>query len=117
MWPKVSKAWAIASMAAETRSEQSRQRSRNGRRSKDIGGCIAWLRGRGDAASAPCAQPRFMGYMTPMRPTPFSEIVEILVAVRDETSKPEADDARRFLNFCLRHAAESHGQLLQDLWV
>lgn len=52
-----------------------------------------------------------------MRPTSFAEIIEILVAVREETSKPQADDARRFLNVCLRHAAESHGQLLQDLWA
>lgn len=46
----------------------------------------------------------------------FAEVVEMLVALRDQTAQP-ADDARAFLGHCLRHLPASKSQFLQDLWV
>ncbi|MBS0362736.1 MAG: FkbM family methyltransferase [Proteobacteria bacterium] len=47
----------------------------------------------------------------------FSDALDVLVAMRDETTARPDSETHRFLAHCLRHAAESHGQFLQDLWV
>jgi FkbM family methyltransferase len=47
----------------------------------------------------------------------FADVMEMLVAVRDQTRKPDGNEAHRFLNVCLTHVSRSHAQLLQDLWV
>jgi FkbM family methyltransferase len=49
-----------------------------------------------------------------MRTTTFAEAMELLVALRDQTS--DSEDAR-FLGHCLRNIGLSHAQFLQDLWV
>jgi len=52
-----------------------------------------------------------------MRTTTFAEALEILVALRDQTSKPSPDEQIAFLGFCLANVARSQSQFLQDLWV
>lgn len=47
----------------------------------------------------------------------FADVLSVLVAVRDETSTRPDSELHRFLDHCLRHAAASHAQFLQDLWV
>lgn len=45
------------------------------------------------------------------------DALDVLLALRNETSSASADERAQFLNFCLRHAAESSSQYFQDLWV
>lgn len=45
------------------------------------------------------------------------EALDVLLALRNETSSASSDERAAFLNFCLRHAAESSSQHFQDLWV
>lgn len=52
-----------------------------------------------------------------MRTTTYAEALELLVALRDQTSGPPNDEQVAFLGFCLRNIAQSHSQILQDLWV
>ena len=52
-----------------------------------------------------------------MRPTSLAEIMEILVALRDQSSQPAANDPMRFMNYCLTHVTRSRSQFLQDMWV
>ncbi|HEY3950548.1 FkbM family methyltransferase [Phenylobacterium sp.] len=47
----------------------------------------------------------------------FSEALDVLVAMREETAGHPDSESHRFLAHCLRHAADSYGQFLQDLWV
>lgn len=47
----------------------------------------------------------------------YPDIMEMLVALRSLGSRKDAGDKERFVHFCLTHAARSHGQFLQDLWV
>lgn len=50
-----------------------------------------------------------------MRPMPYSEVLELLTALRDAPSRGK--DATSFLKFCLANVSRSHAQFLQDLWV
>ncbi len=45
------------------------------------------------------------------------DALDVLLALRNETSSASPDERVAFLNFCLRHAAESSSQHFQDLWV
>lgn len=45
------------------------------------------------------------------------DALDVLLALRNETSSASPDERAAFLNFCLRHAAESSSQYFQDLWV
>lgn len=45
------------------------------------------------------------------------DALDVLLALRNETSGASSDERSAFLNFCLRHAAESTSQYFQDLWV
>ena len=45
------------------------------------------------------------------------DALDVLLALRDETSSSSSDERAAFLNFCLRHAADSRSQYFQDLWV
>lgn len=45
------------------------------------------------------------------------DALDVLLALRNETSLASSDERAAFLNFCLRHAAESTSQYFQDLWV
>lgn len=45
------------------------------------------------------------------------DALDVLLALRDETSSSSEDERAAFLNFCLRHAADSRSQYFQDLWV
>jgi hypothetical protein len=45
------------------------------------------------------------------------DALDVLLALRNETSSSSPDERAAFLNFCLRHAAESSSQYFQDLWV
>jgi hypothetical protein len=45
------------------------------------------------------------------------DALDVLLALRNETSSSSSDERAAFLNFCLRHAAESSSQYFQDLWV
>ena len=47
----------------------------------------------------------------------FAEALEVLVALRDQTSATSSDEHLAFLNFCLANVSRSSGQFLQDLWV
>src|SRR4051794_41538536 len=47
----------------------------------------------------------------------FSHAMEMLVALRDQTSAAAPNEPLRFLNHCLTHVAKSSSQFLQDLWV
>jgi FkbM family methyltransferase len=50
-----------------------------------------------------------------MRPTSFAEALELLIAMRDHN--PAGNEEAAFVVHCLKHAAGSYGQFLQDLWV
>lgn len=50
-----------------------------------------------------------------MRPTSFAEALEVLLAIRNQ--KVAGNEEVVFLKHCLRYAADSHAQFLQDLWV
>lgn len=52
-----------------------------------------------------------------MRAMSFAEALEMLVALRDQTSKPSTDEQLAFINFCLANLTWSRSQFLQDLWV
>jgi FkbM family methyltransferase len=52
-----------------------------------------------------------------MRPTTIAEALEILVALRDQTSETSPDKQLAFVNFCLANLLRSRSQFLQDLWV
>ena len=53
-----------------------------------------------------------------MRTMTLAEVLEMLVALRDATvGQPPANEEFEFMGFCLREAARSHAQILQDLWV
>lgn len=45
------------------------------------------------------------------------DALDVLLALRNETSVSSSDERLAFLNFCLRHAADSSSQYFQDLWV
>lgn len=45
------------------------------------------------------------------------DALDVLLALRNETSSSSPDERAAFLNFCLRHAADSSSQYFQDLWV
>lgn len=45
------------------------------------------------------------------------DALDVLLALRDETASSSSDERSAFLNFCLRHAADSRSQHFQDLWV
>jgi len=47
----------------------------------------------------------------------FADIIEILVATRDQTANGQGDQHLAFMNYCLANVAKSSGQILQDLWV
>ncbi|MGZ3280872.1 MAG: FkbM family methyltransferase [Phenylobacterium sp.] len=50
-----------------------------------------------------------------MRPTSFYEALEVLVAIRNQ--QVAGAEEVPFLKHCLRYAADSHAQFLQDMWV
>jgi FkbM family methyltransferase len=52
-----------------------------------------------------------------MRPTSYAEVLEILVALRDQTATPAPSDQLAFLRFCLANVLRSRSQFLQDMWV
>jgi FkbM family methyltransferase len=52
-----------------------------------------------------------------MRNLSFAEALELLVALRDQTSASSPDPQLAFINFCLANATRSSSQFLQDLWV
>jgi FkbM family methyltransferase len=52
-----------------------------------------------------------------MRNFTLAEAMEVLVAIREHTSKPSADEQIAFVQFCLANVARSSSQFLQDLWV
>ena len=52
-----------------------------------------------------------------MRQISFGEAIEVLVALRDDSRARVDSEAHRFLAHCLKHAAASQAQFLQDLWV
>lgn len=45
------------------------------------------------------------------------DALDVLLSLRNETSSASPDERAAFLNFCLRHAADSSSQYFQDLWV
>lgn len=47
----------------------------------------------------------------------FAEVTEIMTRLRDLQDKANATLSERFLISCLQHGAQSHAQLLQDIWV
>ncbi|RAK59960.1 methyltransferase [Phenylobacterium hankyongense] len=52
-----------------------------------------------------------------MRTMTLAEGLEMLVALRDQTSAPSKDEQMAFINFCLVNLTRSKSQFLQDLWV
>lgn len=52
-----------------------------------------------------------------MRTITYAESMEMLVMLRDFTSKPSGDEQVPFLKFCLANAWRSKSQYLQDMWV
>ncbi len=52
-----------------------------------------------------------------MRQFSFADALEILVALRDRTSRPSPDPQAAFVKFCLANISRSSSQFLQDLWV
>ena len=50
-----------------------------------------------------------------MRPTSFAEALEVLLAIRNQ--KVAGSEEAAFVKHCLRYAADSYSQFLQDLWV
>ncbi len=52
-----------------------------------------------------------------MRETPISEALEVLVALRDHSRMNAHDAQGAFIQYCVTHAAKSHAQFLQDMWV
>lgn len=47
----------------------------------------------------------------------FSQAMEMLVALRDQTSPHSPNENLRFLNHCLANVSKSASQFLQDMWV
>lgn len=52
-----------------------------------------------------------------MRAITLAEVIETLVALRENTSPNASDEQLAFLNFCLLNIGVSASQYLQDLWV
>jgi FkbM family methyltransferase len=52
-----------------------------------------------------------------MQTMTLGEVLEMLVALRDAAAAQRDNDEFAFMGFCLREAAHSHAQILQDLWV
>lgn len=52
-----------------------------------------------------------------MKPTSFADVMEILIATRDQARRKPDDAATRFLSHCMSNAMRSRSQFLQDLWV
>lgn len=50
-----------------------------------------------------------------MRPTSFTEALEVLIAIRNQ--KVAGIDEAAYLKHCLKYASDSYAQYLQDLWV
>jgi hypothetical protein len=46
-----------------------------------------------------------------------SGALDVLIAIRNGTNARSDDEEHRYLNHCLRHAAGSYAQFLQDIWV
>jgi FkbM family methyltransferase len=52
-----------------------------------------------------------------MRSISFADVLEVMVALREEAAAHPDNEERRFLSHCMANVHSSHAQFLQDLWV